>query len=114
MYRFALAHGPGTHSLQLCEKELNNAVNLFDALMNAAWIDKDTILIPQFVDCRTTTISFKSKREERDGPISREDHCTELVGGLQREETCPGLAPSQLIMVQKLGFVELIHEWNGP
>jgi hypothetical protein len=35
---------------------VNNGVNPFDALMNAAWIDKDAILIPKFVDCRATTV----------------------------------------------------------
>jgi hypothetical protein len=38
------------------KKELNNGVNLFDALMNAARIDKDAILIPKFVDCRATAV----------------------------------------------------------
>jgi hypothetical protein len=42
---------------KLREKELNNGVNLFDALMNAARIDKDAILIPKFVDCRATAVS---------------------------------------------------------
>src|SRR5258708_36097302 len=41
---------------KLREKELNNGLNLFDALMNAARIDKDAILIPKFVDCRATAV----------------------------------------------------------
>jgi type IV secretory pathway ATPase VirB11/archaellum biosynthesis ATPase len=46
-----LSWPPGREHIafKLREKELGSGVNLFDALMNAARIDKDAILIPQFV-----------------------------------------------------------------
>ena len=48
-------------AFELREKELNNGVNLFDALMNAARIDKDAILIPQFVDCASPPLETSNK-----------------------------------------------------
>jgi hypothetical protein len=55
---------------KLREKELNNGVNLFDALMNAAWIDKDAILIPQFVDCRATAVRVSSVEDLQQVPFN--------------------------------------------
>ena len=51
------------------EKELNNGVNLFDALLNAARIDKDAILIPQFVDCRATAVRVSSGEDLQQVPL---------------------------------------------
>jgi len=61
----------GEHiAFELCEKDLNNGVNLFDALMNATRIDKDTILIPQFVDCRTTAGRVSSVEDLQQVPFN--------------------------------------------
>jgi len=50
---------------------LNNSVNLFDALiMNAALIDKDTILIPQFVDCCATAVRVSSVEDLQQVPFN--------------------------------------------
>ena len=52
------------------KKELNSGVNLFDALMNAARIDKDAILIPQFVDCRGTAVRVSSVEDLQQVPFN--------------------------------------------
>jgi len=60
MYRLPWTTGREHIAFKLREKELSNGVNLFDAFMNAAWIDKDAILIPQFVDGRATAVGVSS------------------------------------------------------
>ncbi len=55
---------------KLREKELNNGVNLFDALMNAARIDKDAILIPKFVDCRATAVRVSCVEDLQQVPFN--------------------------------------------
>jgi hypothetical protein len=57
-------------AFKLREKELSNSVNLFDALMNAARIDKDTILIPQFVDRRATAGRVSSVEDLQQVPFN--------------------------------------------
>jgi hypothetical protein len=55
---------------KLREKELNNGVNLFDALMNAARIDKDAILIPKFVDYRATAVRISCVEDLQQVPFN--------------------------------------------
>jgi hypothetical protein len=55
---------------KLREKELNNGVNLFDALMNAARIDKDAILILKFVDCRATAVRVSRVEDLQQVPFN--------------------------------------------
>ena len=54
-------------AFELREKELNNDVNLFDPLMDAARIDKDAIPIPQFVDCLATAVRVSSVEDLQKG-----------------------------------------------
>jgi hypothetical protein len=55
---------------ELREKDLNNGINLFDALMNAARIDKDAIPIPQFVDCLATAVRVSSVEDLQQVPFN--------------------------------------------
>jgi hypothetical protein len=57
-------------AFELREKDLNNGVNIFDALMNAAWIDKDAIPIPQFVDCLATAVRVSSVEDLQQVPFN--------------------------------------------
>ena len=57
-------------AFKLREKDLNNGVNLFDALMYAARIDKDAILIPKFVDCRATAVRVSSVEDLQQVPFN--------------------------------------------
>ncbi len=70
MNRLCLSTDRERIAFKLCEKELNNGVNVFDALMNAARIDKDAILIPQFVDCRATAVRVSSIEDLQQVPFN--------------------------------------------
>jgi hypothetical protein len=70
MYRLPWPTGREHIAFKLREKELSSGVDLFDALMNAAWIDKDAILIPQFVDCRATAVGVSSVEDLQQVPVN--------------------------------------------
>jgi hypothetical protein len=53
----------------LREKESSSSVNLFDALMNAARIDKDTILMPETPDT-AGAITASALQEDDDDRFS--------------------------------------------
>ena len=70
MYRLSWPTDREHIAFRLRENELSNSVNLFDALMNAARIDKDTILIPQFVDRRATAVHVSSVEDLQQVPFN--------------------------------------------
>ena len=70
MHRLSWATDREHIAFELREKDLNNGINLFDALMYAARIDKDTILVPQFVDCRATAVRISSVEDLQQVPFN--------------------------------------------
>jgi len=70
MYGLPWPTGREHIAFKLREKERSNGVNLFDALMNAARIDKDAILIPQFVDCRATAVGVSFVEDLQQVPFN--------------------------------------------
>jgi len=70
MHRLSWATDRERITFKLREKDLNNGVNLFDPLMNAARIDKDAISVPQFVDCLATAVRVSSVEDLQQVPFN--------------------------------------------